>query len=86
MFINLISSTTFGIYLIHDSDLFRHYLWKGILNTTRFYTSDHIIFHAVISVVVVFITCCLIEMARIFLLEVNYMPCLRCIANTVEKR
>ena len=29
--INVVASTTFGIYLLHDNKLFLHYMWDNVL-------------------------------------------------------
>ena len=62
--INTIASVTFGIYLIHDNDIVRPILWNNILRVHRFYQSDHLAFHAVVSVLMVFVVCGLIDYIR----------------------
>ena len=37
--INVVASTTFGIYLLHDNKLFLHYMWDNVLATYQYYDS-----------------------------------------------
>jgi len=68
-FINIIASTTFGIYLIHDHKLVRHYLWITLLNNATYSDSIIIFTHAVTSILAVFVVCGIIEFIRIYSLE-----------------
>lgn len=61
-FINTVAASTFGVFLIHThSDTMRQWLWGDILKNTEMYFSDFIYVHALISVLVVFIICILID-------------------------
>lgn len=77
--INLISSTTFGVLLIHaNSDAMRTFLWKDILNVATMYTVDvgRLFSHAIISMLVVFAICSVIDILRIYFVEkpvMNYL-------------
>lgn len=59
--IGIISSTTFGIYLIHDNNCLRYVLWKDIIHANRFYNSNYFILHLIVSVICVFIVCSIIS-------------------------
>ena len=67
--INYIASLTFGIYLMHDNSILRPLLWEKIINTGKYINTDYFILFSVFSIVVVFISCGLIESFRILLLE-----------------
>ncbi len=68
--INLIASSTFGVLLIHaNSDAMRQWLWKDMLQNVTFYNSSYLILHAIISVLVVFVVCTIIDQIRIKLIE-----------------
>jgi len=68
--INLIESSTFGVLLIHaNSDAMRQWLWKDMLQNVTFYNSSYLILHAIISVLVVFVVCTIIDQIRIKLIE-----------------
>lgn len=62
--INCISSTTLGIYLIHDNIYFRSYFWKNIFHTENYYYSDMLWLHAIICIGCIFVICSTIEFVR----------------------
>lgn len=62
--INVIASTTFGIYLIHDNYLVRELLWGNLFCNTGFANSIFLILHMLASVAVVFAVCGMIELIR----------------------
>lgn len=69
-FINVISASTFGVLCIHaNSDTMRHWLWKDLLNNVNQYQSDNVFLTAILSVVIVFIVCILIDHLRIISVE-----------------
>lgn len=68
-FINIVASTSLGIYLIHDNESMRLYIWNGILNVKAYESSPYLIVNLLISSVIVFAICCLIDLVRQFLLE-----------------
>ena len=68
--INTISATTFGVFLIHaNSTAMRQWLWVDVLDNVGMYGSPLMPVHAVVSVIVVFIICSLIDMLRIRFIE-----------------
>nr|WP_207717962.1 acyltransferase [Clostridium beijerinckii] len=67
--INSISLTTFGIYLIHDNNLVRSYLWEHIAKNNSFYNSRWLSLHAIITISLVFFICMVIEGMRINFVE-----------------
>lgn len=69
-FINYLSSSVFGILLIHaNSDTMRQFLWQDLLNNQLFYNSNFLIFHAIFSIIGVYIVCFFIDRLRIRLFE-----------------
>ncbi len=69
-FINKISSTCFGVLLIHaNSDVMRKWLWKDVLNNVGMYNSPFLVVHAVLSVLIIFIFCSMIDLLRIRYVE-----------------
>lgn len=62
--IGKISPLTFGIYLIHDNFYFKPFLWVNLLKVSDFANSKYLILHFVISVILVFTVCGLIEFVR----------------------
>ena len=77
--INLIGGSTFGVLLIHaNSDTMRRWLWKDTLDNVAWFNSDSLVFHAVVSVVVIFAVCIIIDRIRILTVE-------RYIFNYIDK-
>lgn len=64
--INLISSTSLGIYLIHDNPIIRPLLWNKWLNVNHYSQNKHFWIFAIGSVAIVFVICCVIELVRSF--------------------
>ena len=62
--INLIATTTFGIYLIHDSVVFRQIVWRGIFKIDTLYLSKYFLFVAVFYCIIVFSICAICDMFR----------------------
>lgn len=67
--INLLASAAFGIYLIHDNNIVRHYLWIKVLRNPEFYFSKYLILHAIFSIAVVYCVCTLIDILRQYTIE-----------------
>ena len=68
--INNISSTTFGVLLIHaNSDTMRQWLWRDILGNAEVFYSEYFVIHAVLSVLGVYIICVMIDLIRLKWLE-----------------
>lgn len=67
--INVISSTTFGIYLIHDNKYFRNILWSDIFCLNK-YPSFKIIPKMLVITLIIFITCCIIDIFRSIIFKV----------------
>ena len=68
-FINIISSITFGIYLLHDNNYIRRFLWREVLDCPSMIKSNYFVLFAVGSVFAVFVVCSLIDLIRIYALE-----------------
>ena len=72
-FINTVSASTFGVLLIHgNSDAMRTWLWKSLLKTTSFYSSEFLILHAFGSVIAIFVVCVFIDFLRIKFVETPF--------------
>lgn len=62
--VNRMASHVLGIYLIHENDFMRTWLWSDLFEKTKYINSWTIILHALISVVIVFAVCILIDWLR----------------------
>ena len=67
--INTIAASAFGVLLIHaNSDAMRKWLWKDTLDNVGHYAGN-IYLHAILSVLVIYVICTVIDFIRIQLLE-----------------
>lgn len=62
-FINTVSSSMFGVYLIHENSLVRGVLWNDIFRNGEYLTSD-IYLHSVFAISSVFVVCVIIELFK----------------------
>ncbi len=62
--LNTIASTTFGIYLIHDNDFFRVYMWRNLLHADKYSETNMLLGHLLLCSVIVFAGCAVIEFIR----------------------
>ncbi len=71
--INWVAASTFGVLLIHTNrDTMRQWLWQDILNVTGNYRSSFLVIHAVLSVLVIFLICTVIDHLRIAFIEAPF--------------
>lgn len=83
--INLISATTFGVYLIHDNSYVRPFLWRHIFRNAAFAEDRLLIPYSIVVVLLVFIVCSLIELIRIHVLEKQYMKLIDWLCVTLSR-
>ena len=63
--INLLSSTVFGIYLFHDNNIVRKYIYKFLKIDNGFFYSYKMLYRIFISVIIIFIVGFIIEFTRV---------------------
>lgn len=68
-----ISSSTFGVYLLHNHLLFNDFLWREVLHTSEHVESWYFVLYAAAMVLVVFAVCSLIENIRKKYIETPFM-------------
>ena len=68
-FINSLSATTFGVYLIHDNDCIRSYLWNHLLVVKNYYVQPYFVLYSVIIILLIFSVCSFIDFLRIKFFE-----------------
>lgn len=54
-FINKIAGTTFGIYLFHSNKYLQNFLWNDFFIPSKWSNGPYLIFHFIISILIVFI-------------------------------
>ncbi len=80
--VNLISATTFGIYLFHDSNFMRSLLWTEIIKVQDLYQSRFFTLYGLIVCLVIFVLCSIFDFFRLKFIE----PCaLKIIDKIIEK-
>lgn len=62
--INLIASCTFGVYLLHDNDLIREYIWGNIFRVPQFADTPLLVIHCIGTVAIIFGAGVAIEITR----------------------
>ena len=76
--INTIAASTFGVLLIHaNSNTMRRWLWQDTFNNVGAYESGNVVIHAVVSVLLIYTVCTVIDICRIKLLEAPLMKRLK---------
>lgn len=71
-FINIIASTTFGVYLIHDHYFVRNFLWKKYLNISQYMNEKYLLFYSLGIIVTVFIICSLLDYVRQIIFKLTF--------------
>ena len=87
--INVVASTTFGIYLLHDNRLFLHHMWDNVLATYQYYDSILLPLYAILVVALIFVIGMIVDYVRLAFIEKPVMkaitPNLDRIQSRVEK-
>lgn len=82
--INVISSATFGVYLIHDDSYMRQFIWGKLYKNSSFGESSILIPYSIMVIALVYIVCTGIELLRINLIEKHYVKFVNRIADMVN--
>lgn len=72
-FINAVSSSAFGIYLIHDHQIVRKALWGRLFDNAEYLNSVYLIPYACFAILSVFVIFSIVELIRINAVEKLYM-------------
>ena len=83
--INLISSLTFGIYLIHDNWQIRRYLWNNVIKGPLFQESPWFLPVSLGIVTAVFCCCGALELLRQLTVEKLWMKAATPISDGIDK-
>ena len=68
--INTVAATTFGVYLLHDSDITRQLIWNGILRVSDVqFLSPYFLLLALADILAVFAVCSAIDYLRLRFVE-----------------
>lgn len=69
-YINIVSSTTLGIYLIHDNPSMRAFLWTNYFKLFEITKSKYLILSSIKVIFIIFFICMVIDLIRKFIVEV----------------
>jgi hypothetical protein len=83
--INIAASATFGVYLIHDSDIIRYLLWHEVFKNAQYQDSMLLIPYSIFVVVIVYVVCTLIDLLRQLIIEKPYMMLVNCYSEKMVK-
>lgn len=67
--VNIIASTTFGVYLIHENPLLNKVIWHKIFKFDNFMESKILILYMIFATVITFICCSVIDLIRQKIIE-----------------
>ncbi len=67
--INVVATSTFGVYLIHDNPFVRKFLWKTVFHNATYSSSTMLIPYAIMCILIVYILSTVVELLRIYILE-----------------
>lgn len=62
--INILASATLGVYLIHENPSMINILWNDILHISKYAHSQALIVHMIISVIIIYFVCSIIDIIR----------------------
>ncbi len=82
--INVVASSTFGIFLIHANVLLKYWIWHKLWNFDRYTNCSplYLLGYYFICVVLTFIICCILELIRKTLIERPFF----CFVSIIVKR
>lgn len=76
--INTIAASTFGVLLIHaNSNTMRRWLWQDTFDNVGAYESGNVVIYAVVSVILIYAVCTVIDICRIKLIDAPLMKRLK---------
>ena len=83
--LNQFAAAMFGVYLIHDHEYVRYFLWLDVFHNMH-HAQDPLLFVRFIGEVMgIFFSCALIELIRIHLVEKHYMPIVYRAAGRIDQ-
>ncbi len=83
--INVVSSASFGVYLLHEDPLIRPFLWKDLLHCATFTASRRLIPYSLLWIAGVFCCGTAIELFRIYVLEKRYLPLVERLSGALDR-
>ncbi|MBQ3706229.1 MAG: acyltransferase [Clostridia bacterium] len=85
-FLNAVSSASFAVYLVSEHTSVRYPMWLDLFRNREYIGDPLLILRCLGEIAAIFIISILIELARTCLLERNYMPLVRRLAKSADRR
>lgn len=82
--INFISPAMFGVFLIHENDCIRKWLWQDIFKLGSYSNSNVLIPYTILVVAIVFVGCTIIELLRRYSIELLSKPLIRFTSEKID--
>ena len=83
--INVLASVTFGVYLLHDNDIARKFLWDNLFNNAQYQDSLFLIPYSIVAVVAVYAVCTCFDLLRQSFFEKPFMILVNCYSEKMIK-
>lgn len=83
--INTVSSATFGVYLIHDNNFVRPFLWRSLFRNAEYQECILLIPYSIYAVTIIYIVCTMIDLLRQKIVEKPFLAMMdRCLEKTIK--
>lgn len=84
--VNKLAATTFGIYLVHDNDYVRAFVYGDLFKVKSFQENNILIGYTILVCIIIFIACALIELIRSSTIEKYYMRIIYKIESRINNK
>lgn len=82
--INFISPAMFGVFLIHENDVVRKWLWQDVFSLGTYSGSNTLIPYTLLVLVIVFVCCTIIEITRRYSIELWCKPVIKSLSGKID--
>ena len=83
--VNIISSATFGVYLIHENQYVAAFIWKKLFANASYSNRAILLPYSIAAIVIVYTVCTAIELVRIYGLEKHYTKAINKVSVKIEQ-
>lgn len=83
--INVVASATFGVYLIHENNYIRPFLWERLFKNASYTDSNLLIPYSIAVTLLVFVAATIIELARKNLIENHSQKLFLLVATKIDR-
>ena len=83
--VNIISSATFGVYLIHENQYVAAFFWKKLFANASYSNRAILLPYSIAAIVIVYTVCTAIELVRIYGLEKHYTKAINKVSVKIEQ-